>query len=119
MLQPSADAEALRAWAQTEESLRAMRLPEEEIRAARPPASASSKPLLKLWKGHRKVFDVFSAMATQWRTVGTPMGFHYVGLDLTALPVIEQRLGLQGPLDAYEMQLLRVMEVAGKGYLNE
>lgn len=96
-----------------------MKLPEDQVQAARPPASAGSKPPLQLWRGHRKVFDVFSALATQWRTVGTPMGFHYVGLDLVALPVVEQRLGLPGPLNAYEMQLLRVMEVAGKGYLNE
>lgn len=119
VLQPAEEAHGETQDAEAEQALREFGVPEEQIAAARRHDTTTAKPALELWAWHERAFRVFDGLATQWRVVGTMAGLHYVGLDLSVLPVVEARkLPGEGPLDAAEFDQLRAMEIAGKRYLN-
>lgn len=61
--------------------------------------------------------EMFTALRTQWRLVGTPWGLHYEGLDYTALPAVEAILGVK--TDRATLEQLHVLEREARTILNE
>lgn len=71
-----------------------------------------------IWPENWQAWEVFAAMATQWRvSVGMSGAIHH-GLDYAALPVVEQRVGVKKRQRADTFARLRVMESAAREELN-
>lgn len=71
-----------------------------------------------VWPENWTAWEVFSAMATQWRISVGMGGAAYHGLNYTALPVVEARVGVKKKQRADTFARLRVMEAAALGELN-
>ena len=100
-----------------------LRVPESQI----PKRSAShgaddDDEAFEVWGCNWPALQLFRAMKTQWQVVALPMGMlpgrlHHLGLNYTALPVVERRLKVR--CDADTLSALQVMEVEGAAILNE
>lgn len=67
---------------------------------------------LQVWAWHATAVRLFQAMRTQWCAVGAGMGgVLFIGLNYSALPVVEQRLGLV--CDEATFEALQTMEREG------
>lgn len=58
-------------------------------------------------------------MGTQWRVSAGMSGLIWTGLEYTALPVVEARLGVRRAERADLFSRLRVMESSARGELNK
>jgi len=71
---------------------------------------------LDIWPCHWDAVLLFQALQTQWRTVGGMAGILFTGLDYTALPIVETRLGITCPPPIFEA--LQALEAEGLRHLN-
>lgn len=75
-------------------------------------------PDIGVWPENWQAWEVFAAMATQWRISVGVGGAVYHGLDYAALPAVEQRVGVKKRQRADTFARLRVMEAAAREELN-
>lgn len=79
--------------------------------------SADHQVALELWAWHVDAVELFKGLRTQWQVVATVAGLWHEGLRYEALPVVEQRLGIQATADTF--RALQVMEIEGRRILND
>ena len=72
-----------------------------------------------VWPENWQAVQVFCAMGTQWRVSAGMSGLIYMGLEYTALPVVEARLAIPRADRADLFSRLRVMESSARGELNK
>jgi hypothetical protein len=71
--------------------------------------------LLEVWADHWPAVRLFGAMQTQWRRdMSGP-----TGLDYSALPVVERRLGIRGRRAQLAFDHLRLMEAEALRLMRE
>lgn len=70
-----------------------------------------------VWPENWDAVQVFLAMSTQWRFAVGMGNAIWQGLDYTALPVVERRLGIRDRADCFAR--LRVIEAAAVRARNE
>ena len=73
---------------------------------------------LAVWPENWLTVQVFLAMGTQWRVAVGMGGAFYSGMDYTALPVVERRLGIKAADRADIFLRLRIMESEARQRLN-
>lgn len=71
-----------------------------------------------VWPENWQALQVFCAMGTQWRVSAGMSGLIWTGLEYTALPVVEARMGIPRADRADLFSRLRIMESAARGELN-
>ena len=86
-----------------------MGLPGIEVEAAKP---------FKVWPQNRQSFEVFLAMADQWRIVAGMGGAFCQGLDLSALAKVMKWLGVKKKRRSQVFNDLRAMSAAAREILN-
>lgn len=71
-----------------------------------------------VWPENWQAFEVFCAMGSQWRVSAGMAGMVWRGLDYTALPIVEPRMGVKRSERGDLFQRLRIMEAAARTELN-
>ena len=77
--------------------------------------AAEPEPAVEIWAEHWPAVRLFGAMQTQWRHSPASRS----GLDYSALPVVEKRLGLSGRRARTAFDHLRVMEAEALLFFSE
>lgn len=72
-----------------------------------------------IWPENWQALQVFCAMGTQWRVSAGMSGLIWTGLDYTALPVVEARLGVVRAERADLFSRVRIMESSARSEMNK
>ncbi|AKU21873.1 DUF1799 domain-containing protein [Massilia sp. NR 4-1] len=78
------------------------------------------EPVFELWPENETTFDVFSALANQWKVVINWTGnIHFQGLDHQAVRATMELMGIAHEKWPEIFAGLRIMEKAARPILNE
>lgn len=100
-----------------ERALLKLGVPVDQVRAVHSAQPNEPDAPLLLWRWHQDALDLLQGMRTQWLAVGTFGGLARIGLNLTALPVVAQWLGLEPSRTLFRQ--LEVMAREARELLNE
>lgn len=100
-----------------EQALAKLGVPADQIRAVHRAQPTETEAPLQLWRWHQDALDLLQGMRSQWIAVGTFVGVARVGLNLAALPVVAQWLGLEPSRTLFKQ--LEVMAREARDMLNQ